>query len=413
MPHRSRPLAPLHAGLAPTIIGAARVWAPRSSRSAPRRRRPRDDRDRRVQQLGHRRAERHRLPIGRRPGVACLRSRLGSFDPRVESGPTDDTPVEVLVVSDDRAEFDPARLGTLRSTSRTTASSPSGRCSGPPSPTSSAPGSPPTTSTPRASACPTERSSTGRARGARKSPSRPRSSSATTGPPRACRCRSSSSPTRPTRSNRPSACNNRGFEASPTRPSRSTTTSARRLYAGVEEPLAQDESPDHAVCRVLVYEPDPELIGGATRAPMIPARELLYPLGPVPDAWATADNGLSEMICVGPARILSLERAERVIDGHPHYNIRLYWVSTEGAADVLGHEGFGRTPASDLPPMMMKKLLLDFDDIASHLPGKRPMNFEGLALLPHNRLLVVSDNDHGEEGPTVFVLLQLPDGLDQ
>jgi len=210
--------------------------------------------------------------------------------------------------------------------------------------------------------------------------------------------------------------NNRGFEALAYEafplPGRSNVL-ARRLYAAVEEPLAQDESDDHRVCRVLVYEPDVSRLEGPTRAPMIPTRELLYPLGPVPEAWADADNGLSEMICVGPARMLSLERAERVIDGIPHYNIRLYWVSTEGAADVLGHEGFGPTPAADLPPTMMKKLLLDFDDIAGQLPGGRPMNFEGLALLPGNRLLVVSDNDHGAEGPTVFVLLQLPDNLDK
>lgn len=208
--------------------------------------------------------------------------------------------------------------------------------------------------------------------------------------------------------------NNRGFEslAYETVPLRGNLR-ARRLYAAIEEPLAQDESPEHAVCRVVVYGPDPAEIDLDRRARMVPSRVLLYPLGPAPDAWADADNGLSEMICVGPARMLSLERAERHVDGVPRYNIRLYWVSTEGAADVLGHEGFGPTPAADLPPTMTKKLLLDFDDIAGQLPGGRPMNFEGMALLPRNRLLIVSDNDHGEEAPTVFVLLQLPGGLDQ
>lgn len=352
---------------------------------------------------------------GGEPASRSLDPRLGMLDPRIESEPTDDTPVSLLVVSDDRAEFDPARLGTL------TLNTHNDRIE------SVGPLQWSALTDEFGARFPTDHvdpegvrvsyrtllywSSEGRTKESEPPAVFERDNGSTTRlplPPEFVA--DSPDKKQQTRGVR----NNRGFEALAyqTFPI-DNNQRARRLYAAVEEPLTQDESPDHAVCRVLVYEPDPELVGGPVRAPMIPAREVLYPLGPVPDAWATADNGLSEMICVGPARMLSLERAERNIDGVPHYNIRLYWVSTEGAADVLGHEGFGQTPASDLPPTMMKKLLLDFDDIAGKLPGGRPMNFEGLALLPRNRLLVVSDNDHGVEGPTVFVLLQLPDGLDQ
>lgn len=208
--------------------------------------------------------------------------------------------------------------------------------------------------------------------------------------------------------------NNRGFEAlAYTKFPIDNDRTARRLYAGVEEPLAQDESGARRLCRVVVYEPKPDEIDGPTRASMVPARTLLYPLGPVPDGWDETDNGLTELVALSPVRLLALERAERVVAGVPHYNVRLYWVAAEGAADVTEHPGLGGVAPDDLPPAMRKALLLDFDAIAADLPGGRAMNFEGMALLPDSRLLVVSDNDHGAEGPTVFAVLQIPAGLDQ
>lgn len=203
--------------------------------------------------------------------------------------------------------------------------------------------------------------------------------------------------------------NNRGFEALAAG-TLSQGFRNLRVYAGLEAPLAQDESSEHTVSRVVVYKP--ERRAGGTSGMVISAVNL-YPLGPAPDGWADAENGLTELVWVGPSRLLALERGERVVEGTPHYNIRLYWVSTEGAADVTEAGGFGDTVLDELPPMIMKKLLLDFDTIAGHLPGGRIPNFEGMTRLLGNQLLLISDNSHGEEGPTVFVLLQLPSGLDR
>ena len=200
--------------------------------------------------------------------------------------------------------------------------------------------------------------------------------------------------------------NNRGFEALALERGEA---GAFLLYAGLEEPLAQDESDTHTVCRVVVYGPD-EGAGGA----MSIAGQRLYPLGPAAHGWEGEQNGLTELVSIGPGRLLAMERAERVVGGTPHYNVRLYEVDANAAADASDPTGYGRLGSADLPAPMTKRLVLDFDAIADQLPGGRPKNFEGMTLLPGRRLLVVSDNDHGVEGPTVFVTLQLPpDGAER
>lgn len=197
--------------------------------------------------------------------------------------------------------------------------------------------------------------------------------------------------------------NNRGFEALAFEQS---AANAAILYAGIEEPLAQDESDSHSVCRVLRYElsrhgDDPVGVT-AHRSDVV-----LYPLGPPPDAWVGEQNGLTELLSIGNGALLALERAERLVDDQPRYNVRLYRVTTAGAAPVPDREPLGSLSPRELPQPMSKTLVFDFDAIADRLPGGRPMNFEGMTLLPDGTLLVCSDNDHGEEGPTVFVRLRM------
>ncbi|GJM17830.1 MAG: hypothetical protein DHS20C14_00430 [Phycisphaeraceae bacterium] len=198
--------------------------------------------------------------------------------------------------------------------------------------------------------------------------------------------------------------NNRGFEALALEVHASPHTCV--LYAGVEEPLAQDESDTAVFCRVIRYQlsmsgtlADELLVGGVST--------LRYPLGPVPGSWAGEQNGLTELVSVGEGRLLALERAERVGEGAPQYNVRLYLVEVPKLPRVTERRAALGRPADQDSTTMQKCLLFDFDAVACRLPGGRPMNFEGMTILPDGSLLVCSDNDHGAEGPTVFVRLRL------
>ncbi len=202
--------------------------------------------------------------------------------------------------------------------------------------------------------------------------------------------------------------NNRGFEALAFEPGEGGARGV--LYAGIEEPLTQDESERHTHCRVIRYD----LTNDGPRASNLDAQRagvLLYPLGPAPGEWIGVQNGLTELVSLGGGRLLALERAERMIESVPHYNVRLYLTEIHGAAGVPDDARLSEVDAEAIPAPMRKSLLFDFDTIADRLPGGRPMNFEGMTLLPDGTLLVCSDNDHGVEGPTVFVRLRLL-GLD-
>lgn len=176
----------------------------------------------------------------------------------------------------------------------------------------------------------------------------------------------------------------------------------------IEEPLVQDRSDAHRVCRVATVTP--RRMGEV---------ELLYPLGPVREGFEPDDrDGLVELIGIpdlyklGESYRANLVAMERARDKDDHYDIRLYWVSTEGAADA-SHKGALADIAPDkLPAPMLKRELLNLKAFESHIPGGL-RNFEGLAMAPgseFNRvtLVLVSDNSHGEEGPTVFVVLDAP-----
>lgn len=174
------------------------------------------------------------------------------------------------------------------------------------------------------------------------------------------------------------------------------TPDGRYLFAGLENALEQDGAPAD------VKTPSPaRLLRFDLSSGGLPA-EFVYVVDPVspppPSEGLFRVNGLSDVLPLGPDRLLVLER--QFIDGSGNA-ARIWDVSLEGATDVSSLESLAG--ATYVP--VRKTLLLDLAETGAALE-----NFEGFAFgptLPDGRasLVVASDdNFNPEQESTTFLV---------
>ena len=188
--------------------------------------------------------------------------------------------------------------------------------------------------------------------------------------------------------------NNLAFEAL------TVTPNGKQLYVGTEDALLQDgpnaDLANGSPSRIIRYD----LASGK------PDAEYVYRTDPIQQAPDPSDsfatNGLVELLALDNAgHMLALERSFST--GVPGNDIRLYFLSTDGATDV-----------SDLPALQgqtyepaSKTLLLDFNDLGITLD-----NIEGMAFGPDlpdgsKSLVLVSDDNFSSIQVTQFIALSL------
>lgn len=187
-----------------------------------------------------------------------------------------------------------------------------------------------------------------------------------------------------------------------------------RLFAAAEGSLRQDGKPASmqagALTRILSLDP-----AGKTRS-----REYAYLTEPVPPLRpgvdVRGDNGVPEVLALGPADLLVLERAyveEKTTGGRSANAIRLFHVHLDPASEVSG-----RWSLADGAPVvpLRKTLVLDLGTLASRLPPRLANleNFEAMSFGPtladgRRTLLLLSDNNCSDTQVTALVVLAFRD----
>lgn len=177
------------------------------------------------------------------------------------------------------------------------------------------------------------------------------------------------------------------------------TPDGSRLIAAMQRPLLQDsrESGDARVgLNVRLIEIS--LTDGRYR-------ELLYHLD-------HSDNGICEILAVGPETFLVLERDGR--EGKGARCRKIFRISTRGASDISQRDAL---PPEDVPAGIVpvaKSLFLDLQEVALGAQGRgMSSKAEGITFgpdLPDGRrlLIVSSDNDFDPTQPILFHLFALP-----
>jgi hypothetical protein len=173
------------------------------------------------------------------------------------------------------------------------------------------------------------------------------------------------------------------------------------LWVSLEGPMYQDgpvpDTTHGALNRITHFTRDGKVLG-----------QFVYPLGALPAAPGKgkyADNGISEMLAIGPTRLLTLERAGVENDaGVFHTYVRIYEIDTHGATDV-----------STLPTLVGasfrpagKRLVLDLNAIG--LP--KVDNLEGMAFGPvlpngHASLVLISDDNFSDKQVTQVLVFEV------
>jgi hypothetical protein len=184
----------------------------------------------------------------------------------------------------------------------------------------------------------------------------------------------------------------------------------RRVFAAAEGSLRQDGAPATfavgGLTRILSLDPT-----GATRP-----REFAYRTEPIPPlldgAAAKGDNGVPEVLALGPADLLVLERAyveEKATGGRSANAIRIFHVHLDAASDVSGR--WSLADGATVTPLK-KTLVLDLSTLAARLPPRLANleNFEAMSFGPpladgRRTLLLLSDNNCSDTQVTALVVL--------
>jgi hypothetical protein len=193
----------------------------------------------------------------------------------------------------------------------------------------------------------------------------------------------------------------------------SASPDGRRLFAGLESSLIQDGPPANfergAVVRLLVYD---------LQNLAAPPREYVYPSDsmPRPVAWKPTDGdaGVVDVLALGPAELLVLERGYVVEDPTPTSRranaIRIYRVRLDPAAEVTGRDSLATRPPDAL---LHKELVLDLATIGPDLsPRLRSLeNFEAITFGPRlpdgsPTVLLLSDDNFSPSQVTAMVALR-------
>lgn len=183
-----------------------------------------------------------------------------------------------------------------------------------------------------------------------------------------------------------------------------------RVFAAAEGSLRQDGAPATfalgGLTRILSLDPT-----GLTRP-----REYAYRTEPIPalpgGADVRGDNGVPEVLAIGPADLLVLERAyveEKSTGGRSANAIRIFHVHLDTASDVSGR--WSLTEGAAVEPLK-KTLVLDLATLAPRLPPRLANleNFEAMSFGPpladgRRTLLLLSDNNCSDTQVTALVVL--------
>ncbi|WP_426955118.1 esterase-like activity of phytase family protein [Muricoccus radiodurans] len=187
---------------------------------------------------------------------------------------------------------------------------------------------------------------------------------------------------------------NRGIESLTGHPDGSA------LYAMVQNPLANPDAAAYRASRntrLLRFDPAAGRVTGEWVYQLDDPRT--FRLDP---SQRQNDPRISEMLWLGPDRLLVLERTDRTT--------KLYEVRLEAATNILGSRWDDPATRPTLEQLndlagtgvvaVTKRLVLDTAD-HPEVPGK----IEGLALMPDGALLMVNDDDFGITGERTRIVL--------
>ncbi len=172
------------------------------------------------------------------------------------------------------------------------------------------------------------------------------------------------------------------------------------LYIAMENALKQDGP----VASISEESPSRVIALDATTGAVL--HEWIYPVSPIPKPpvppGSPADNGLAEILVLGPDVLLALERSYSTGVGN---TIRLFAVKLTGATDVSKLEKLSDAGAYvPLSKNLVADLQADF--------GVKPDNLEGITFGPnlsggHRSMVFVSDNNSSETQKTQFLVFEV------
>ncbi|MEW7847603.1 esterase-like activity of phytase family protein [Massilia aurea] len=171
----------------------------------------------------------------------------------------------------------------------------------------------------------------------------------------------------------------------------SFSVDGKHLWMAMEGALLQDAPPagsgKGALTRISLLDRQ-----GAVLA------QYAYPLNPVlppgrPSGYS--DNGISEILAIGPRRLLVIERAGRQMEHAFEFDVRLYDVDLRDATVIDANAPI----AAGVRPVVKRQLLA-----SAQLPPGWSDNYEAMVWGPklangHRSLVIVSDNNF-RDGPT-------------
>lgn len=173
-----------------------------------------------------------------------------------------------------------------------------------------------------------------------------------------------------------------------------------RVFAAVEEPLAQDvqsaaqeaNNPEEpARGRLLHY------LVGEDQTLLI--AEHLYPIEPKP--FGAFNNGLVELLPLDPGHFLSLERSF----GLSGSGVKLFQIATGGATDTSGIARFSASVNSIQP--IRKQLVLDLTELGIELDNIEGMSFGPRLANGSRSLLMISDDNFSDDQFTQLLLFRV------
>jgi hypothetical protein len=173
------------------------------------------------------------------------------------------------------------------------------------------------------------------------------------------------------------------------------------LYACLEEPLYQDG------LRADVQETDSFVrIYKFDALSRKNTEQYAYKLeqvarAPIPESGFKV-NGVSEILCIGPNKLLVIERSSSA--GRLSFAIKVFLADVSQAENIIDCESLITTPPRN---PVTKKLLINMDDLGIYID-----NIEGVTMGPtlpngHKTLLFVTDNNFKPEEKTQLFLFEV------
>ncbi|MFN3393342.1 MAG: esterase-like activity of phytase family protein, partial [Candidatus Thermochlorobacter sp.] len=182
------------------------------------------------------------------------------------------------------------------------------------------------------------------------------------------------------------------------------SANGQNIWTAIEEPLFNDgdrSTPtNNGIIRMIRFAKSSGQVTGEFAYRM----DRLVPVPNPPTAFFV--HGVVEILPVTDTTFLVMERSFAV-GGNPDYNIRIYEASLNGATDVSAQNSITASVST-----MRKRLIIDFETIASNLQGRRIDNIEGMCFGPRlpngNRtLVVVSDDNFSASQVTQFIAFEV------